>query len=139
MKRSKNGDLGNLWKGLGAGVVALGFGFLLRLGGLAPFPPESALQAFLRIVPASIEEPSVQLLGEFANILGLVVASAFAVLIYGLLGVAFGRFLDPTVERPGVISSFEKALAYSLVPWLLFGLVILPLTGVSFFGIDSPF
>ena len=46
--------------GFFAGVIALAFNFLLRLGGLAAFPPEAALNRVLSVIPASIEEPMVQ-------------------------------------------------------------------------------
>ncbi|HZW84927.1 MAG TPA: hypothetical protein VFE91_03365, partial [Nitrososphaerales archaeon] len=59
-----------IW-GFVSGAVALAFNFLLRLGGIAGFPPESALSAFLRFIPASVEEPMVQQFGDYAGIIGL--------------------------------------------------------------------
>ena len=64
-------EKGSTWpvfvRGAGAGVIALLFNFLLRQASLAPFPPESGLESFLRIIPASIQEPAVQNLGHFAG------------------------------------------------------------------------
>jgi hypothetical protein len=37
------------------------FTFILRLDGLVPFLPEASIQAFFRIVPASLEEPAVHI------------------------------------------------------------------------------
>ena len=73
--------------------MALGFNLLLRLGGIAAFPPESALGAFLRVVPASIEEPAVETLGELAGLLGLVSAALVACSVYGALAVVFVTFI----------------------------------------------
>jgi len=47
-------------RGFSAGLIALVFWFLVRLGGLAPFPPESALGSFLTVIPESLQEPAVQ-------------------------------------------------------------------------------
>jgi len=119
-----------------AGLVALAFNFLLRLGDLAAFPPESALGAFLRLVPASVEEPMVQRLGDFAGQLGLLVATGIAALVYGVLAVVYDRRVS---GRLGRFSSFESLLTFSLVPWLLFGLVLFPIDGDSAFGAASGF
>ena len=119
-----------------AGIVALAFNFLLRLAGYAAFPPEAALSAFLRVVPASIEEPAVQQLGELAGQLGLIVATLVAAAVYGLIVVGFDRFLVGRMPARR-LNRFEVLLALSLVPWLLFGVVLLPLLGVSFFGTES--
>ena len=35
------------------------------------------------------------------------------------------------------LSRFEKFLVFSLIPFALFGLVVLPLAGTSFFGVSS--
>ena len=58
-------------RGAFAGLISLGFLFILRLGNIAPYPPESALEGFLKIIPESIQEPSVQNLGEFPEQLGI--------------------------------------------------------------------
>ncbi|MDV3244600.1 MAG: sulfite oxidase [Nitrososphaerales archaeon] len=121
-----------------AGLVALAFNFLFRLGGFAAFPPESALGAFLRVVPASIEEPMVQHFGDLAGQLGLLVATVIAAAVYGVLALLFDGFLaEKMTRRP--VSNFEGLLAFALVPWLFFGLVLLPLDGDSFFGNTSAF
>jgi len=122
--------------GFFAGLIALAFNFLLRLGRLAPFPPESALGAFLKIMPASIEEPAVQQFGELAGQLGLLVATLIAAIVYASLLVIFDRFLAGRL-RSGII--FEKLLALALIPWILFGLVLFPLDGDSAFGGASGF
>ncbi len=119
-------------------MVALAFNFLLRLGGFTAYPPESALGAFLRIIPASIEEPSVQQLGDLAGQLGLIAATLVAAGVYGLLTIGFDRFLSERLGRRRV-GSFEGLLTLSLVSWFLFGLVVLPLGGDSFFGSGSAF
>ena len=124
--------------GLVAGILTLAFNFLLRLGGLAAFPPEAALGAFLNVVPASIEEPMVQRFGDFAGQLGLILATLVGAVVYGLLAVLFDRVLGRRLASLS-LSVFESLLAFSLVPWLLFGVLLFPLAGVSIFGISSPF
>ncbi|MDV3294149.1 MAG: molybdopterin-dependent oxidoreductase [Nitrososphaerales archaeon] len=124
--------------GFVSGLVALAFNFLLRLGGLAAYPPESALAVFLRIVPASIEEPAVQGLGELAGQLGLGVATLIAAGVYGLLTILFDRFLSGRLAGRR-LGSFEGLLTLGFVSWVLFGLVVLPLSGDSFFGSGSAF
>jgi DMSO/TMAO reductase YedYZ molybdopterin-dependent catalytic subunit len=121
-----------------AGAVAILFNFLLRLANLAPFPPESALEAVLRIIPESIQEPSVQNLGDFAGQLGLLVATIIAIVVYGVLGLVFQRFVLSKVTRLKLLSSFELFLLYSLAPFLVFGVILLPIFGDSVFGISSP-
>jgi DMSO/TMAO reductase YedYZ molybdopterin-dependent catalytic subunit len=128
--------LAPLEKGAFAGIVSLGFLFILRLGNLAPFPPESALEAFLKIIPESVQEPSVQTLGDLAGQLGLIVATLLAILIYGIFGIIFERYYAPRMLSKG-ISRFEKFLIYSLIPWIFFGLIVLPAAGASVFGISS--
>ncbi len=123
--------------GFGAGIILLVLWFIIRLGGLAPFPPESALISFLSIIPESIQEPAVQSLGEAAGLLGLVVAVIITAALYGLLAVAFERYFLPRVLPARQLSGLEMALVFAVLPWLLFGLVVLPLSGVSFFGFDS--
>jgi DMSO/TMAO reductase YedYZ molybdopterin-dependent catalytic subunit len=130
------GILSPLEKGAFAGIVSLGFLFILRLGGLAPFPPESALEAFLKIIPESVQEPSVQALGDFAGQLGLIVATLLAILIYGIFAIVFERYYAPKMLSRNV-SRFEKFLIFSLIPWIFFGLIVLPFAGVSVFGISS--
>ncbi len=125
-------------RGALAGLVALGFAFILRLGGLAPFPPEAAIESFIGVVPASIEETAVQQLGELAGLLGLLVATIIALAIYGLLGLVFERYVTES-RAPRWLSARERALLYSLVPWLGFGLIVFPVTGNSIFGVASPF
>ncbi|MDA4111325.1 MAG: molybdopterin-dependent oxidoreductase [Thaumarchaeota archaeon] len=125
-------------RGAFAGIVSLGFLFILRLGNISPYPPESALEGFLKIIPASVQEPSVQALGEFAGQLGLIIATLAAVLVFGLLGIFFDRFYIHRMLTKN-LSRFEKFLIFSLIPWLLFGLVVLPISGVSFFGVSSGF
>ncbi len=116
-----------------AGIGALAFNFLLRLEGLAPFPPEPALAAFISIVPASIEEPMVQQFGDIAGEIGLLVATVVAAAVYGALLLLFDR-LDLPHLRSTRLSSFEGLLVFSLFPWALFGLVLFPLLGESAFG-----
>lgn len=123
-------------KGAVAGVACLAFLFVLTVGNVAPFAPQSALQAFLKIIPESVQEPSVQTLGSLAGDLGLIVATVITVAVYGIFGVIFERFFAPRmISRE--ISRFEKFLIYSLVPWLFFGLLVFPLAGVNVFGIQS--
>jgi DMSO/TMAO reductase YedYZ molybdopterin-dependent catalytic subunit len=121
-----------------AGLVALAFNFLLRLGGIAAFPPESALTAFLGVIPASIEEPMVQQFGDFAGQLGLFIATLIAAATYGVILLVYDRYGAKRAASLG-IGRFEGLLALGLVPWLLFGLVLFPLGGDAFFGAASPF
>jgi len=125
-----------LERGAFAGIISLGFLFILRIGNIAPFPPESALEAFLKIIPESVQEPSVQALGDFAGQLGLVVAAVLAVVVYGIFGLIFERVYAPRMLTRN-ISRFEKFLIFSLIPWLIYGFLVLPLAGVSVFGISS--
>src|SRR5579863_8153640 len=124
-----------IW-GFVSGAVALAFNFLLRLGGIAGFPPESALSAFLRFIPASVEEPMVQQFGDYAGIIGLTVASAIAAIVYGIIVVVFdGRIANGLRRRR--ITNLEGLLLLGLAPWLLFGLILFPLTGDYLFGAGS--
>ena len=75
--------------------------------------------------------------GGGAKYVGLLFASAVAAVIYGIIGVAFERYYAPFASRISFLSDFEKFLLYSLVPWVLFGLVVLPLSGVGIFGTAS--
>jgi DMSO/TMAO reductase YedYZ molybdopterin-dependent catalytic subunit len=127
-----------LERGAFAGIISLGFLFILRIGNLAPFPPESALEAFLKIIPESVQEPSVQALGDFAGQLGLIVATLLAVVVYGIFGLIFERVYAPRMLTKS-ISRFEKFLIFSLIPWLIFGLLLYPIFGDSVFGISSGF
>ena len=113
--------------------------FIVRLGGLAPFPPESALGALLTVIPESVQEPAVQILGELAGLLGLAVAVLAAAAIYGLLGIGYERYYLPRLGARNSLSRLENTMVYSLIPWLLFGVLVLPLSGVSFFGVGSDF
>ena len=135
LKLGRNSSV--FFSGFIAGLVALAFNFLIRLAGLAVFPPEAALGAFLGIVPASIEEPMVQALGDFAGQLGLIVATVLAAVVYGLFAVLFDRFLARRLLSRS-ISVVESAIVLSLFPWLIFGLVLFPAVGVSIFGSSSP-
>lgn len=119
-----------------AGLAALAFNFILRLGGLAAFPPESALSAFLTFIPASVEEPAVQGLGDFAGQLGLLIATLIAAAVYGALTVAFDKYF---AQRLRSLPTFEKLIAFALIPWLLFGLILFPIAGDSIFGTTSGF
>ena len=123
--------------GFVAGIIALAFNLILWIGGLAAFLPQAALSEFLSIVPASLEEPMVQSLGGYAGELGLVMAFLVGAVVYGLLAIVFDRFLAERL-RSVSLSIFESILVFALVPWLLFGLVLFPLLGDSFFGIASP-
>jgi DMSO/TMAO reductase YedYZ molybdopterin-dependent catalytic subunit len=124
-------------RGFSAGLIVLVLWFIIRLGGLAPYPPESALVSFFSVIPESIQEPAVQALGEAAGLLGLVIAVALAAILYGLLAVGFERYFLPKASVTRWMSRLESTLIFTAVPWLLFGLVILPLTGESFFGLNS--
>ena len=136
-RRRSRGLWRALSKGASAGIVAIGLNFLLRIGGLAPFPPEAATEAFIRIIPASIQEPSVQAVGDFAGELGLLVATAVAIAVYGIFGIIFEKAYAPRAARVGRLSRYEKFLVFSFIPWLFFGLVIFPSAGSSVFGISS--
>lgn len=123
-----------------AGVAALALNFFLRIANLAPFPPESALESILRVIPESIQEPSVQALGDFAGQLGVLIASVLAVVIYGIMGLFFFMSVLPKMYRASrSISVFESLLLYSLFPFVLFGVITVALSGDSIFGLSSPF
>jgi DMSO/TMAO reductase YedYZ molybdopterin-dependent catalytic subunit/uncharacterized membrane protein YagU involved in acid resistance len=121
-----------------AGIVALIFSFVLRLGGLAPFAPEAATEKFISIVPASLEQPMVEALGDTAGLLGLVLASILAIIVFGLFGVLFEKVYLRWIARYQRLTRLEQFLTYSLVPWLFFGLVVFPLSGAGFFGASAP-
>lgn len=129
--------LSSFGKGSFAGIISLGFLFVLRLGNVAPFPPDAALQAFLKIIPASVQEPSVQLMGGFAGKLGLIIASALAIGVYGLFGIVNEKWFTNLISDR--LSELEKFLLFSLLPFFFFGLILLPASGVSIFGIASSF
>jgi DMSO/TMAO reductase YedYZ molybdopterin-dependent catalytic subunit len=133
------GVRGSFGRGFRAGLIVLVLWFLVRLGGYAPFPPESALVYFFSVIPASIEEPAVQSLGELAGLLGLAVAALAAAAIYGILGVLYERYYLPKLSTRNSLSRLENTLVYALVPWILFGVVVLPLSGAYFFGVGSNF
>lgn len=120
-----------------AGLVALGFNLLLRLGGIAAFPPESVLSSFLKVIPASIEEPMVQQFGDLAGQLGLLSVTIVAAAAYGVFFVLYDRFGARRAASLG-LSKLEGLLALGIVPWLVFGLALFPLDGDSLFGISSP-
>ena len=103
------------FRSAGAGLVALGLNFILRFGMIAPFPPESAIESFLRIIPESIQEPAVQQLGDLAGDLGLIVASIVTLALYGILGVAFLRIVHSETCQDKV-SELPRRL-----PFLFFG------------------
>ncbi|MHB8567225.1 MAG: molybdopterin-dependent oxidoreductase [Nitrososphaerales archaeon] len=136
IKRSSSSFLRPFLRGAAAGVVALLFNFFLRMGSLAPFPPESAIESFLKVIPESIQEPAVQKFGDLAGQLGLVAASVIAVVVYGILGIIYDRKISSSMKS---LSRLEGFLSYSLIPWILFGVILLPVFGVSFFGIASIF
>lgn len=125
------------FSGMLGGVAALFFGFLLRLGGLAPFPPEAATEFFVSIVPASIEEPAVQQLGDLAGLLTLLIASLVVLAIYGVLAILFDRYFRSRL--PSRLSLMEGNLLLSLVPWVVLGVVFFPVTGYAVFGESSAF
>lgn len=118
-------------------MICLGFLFILRLGGLAPFPPDAAFQEFLKIIPANVQEPSVQLLGSFAGELGLIIATIIALVVYGAFGMIYESWFAKLVLTG--VARLERFLVYSLLPFLFFGLVVFPASGVSIFGIASSF
>jgi DMSO/TMAO reductase YedYZ molybdopterin-dependent catalytic subunit len=130
--------LGAFSKGILAGLGSLGFLFILRLGGISPFPPESALEAFIKVIPEKIQEPSIQQLGSFAGQLGLIIATAISAIVYGVFGIIFAKWYAPEMSTRK-LSRLEKFLIFSFAPFLFFGLVVLPAAGVSVFGIDSGF
>ncbi len=125
-------------RGAIAGLVSLALGFALRIGGFAPFPPESAIELFIKYIPASLEQPAIQSLGDNAIRVGLLVASIVAALGYGIFGVFFEDIFASRIDSISTLSQFEKFLAYAFVPWAFFGFVFLPLTGVGVFGVSSP-
>jgi DMSO/TMAO reductase YedYZ molybdopterin-dependent catalytic subunit len=133
--------LRRLWfpfsRGAVAGALALGVNFIIRLGGFVPFPPESAIEAVIKIIPESVQEPAVQRLGDLAGELGLISATILAAVVYGIFGILFEKVYYPRVQTSKELSRYEKFLIYSLFPWLFYGFVIFPATGESFFGVSS--
>jgi DMSO/TMAO reductase YedYZ molybdopterin-dependent catalytic subunit len=123
--------------GAWGGLVALIFEFIVRLGGFAAFAPETSTEAFIGIVPASLEQPMIQAFGDTSGLLGLAVASIIAVIIYGFFGIIFNKFFLPRISRYTRLTVAEQFLLYAFVPWLFFGLVVFPLSGASWFGIAS--
>jgi DMSO/TMAO reductase YedYZ molybdopterin-dependent catalytic subunit/uncharacterized membrane protein YagU involved in acid resistance len=121
-----------------SGIIALIFSFIVRLGGLAPFAPESATEKFISIVPASIEQPMIQALGDTAGLLGLAIASIVAIIVYGAFGVLFERVYSPWISKYHSLTRMEQFLAYSTIPWLFFGLVVFPVSGAGLFGVNAP-
>jgi DMSO/TMAO reductase YedYZ molybdopterin-dependent catalytic subunit len=136
---SRHALWGPFSRGFSAGLIALVLWFIARLGGVAPFPPESALGAVLTAIPESIQEPAVQILGELAGLLGLAVAILAAAAVYGVFGICYERYYLPRLAGRNSLSRLENTLVYSLIPWLIFGVLVFPLTGVSYFGVESDF
>ena len=126
--------------GLGflGGLVALGFNFLFRLGGIAAFPPESILGAFLRVIPASIEEPMVQRFGDLAGQIGLVSVTVVVAMAYGAILLAYDAYGAKRAAGLG-LPPLEGLLVLGVVPWILFGLVVFPIGGDAPFGTGSPY
>jgi len=136
---NRNALWASFTRGFSAGLITLVLWFLVRLGGLAPYPPESALESFLTVIPESLQEPAVQNLGELAGLLGLAVAVLAAAAVYGALGIVYERYYLPRSSGRNSLSALENTLVYSLIPWILFGAIVLPLSGASFFGVGSDF
>ena len=124
-------------RGFSSGLTVLVLWFIIRLGGLAPFPPESALTWLFSVIPESVQEPAVQTLGEGAGLLGLVAAVVATAAVYGALTVFFERYFLTRAWGLRQLSRLEKTLVYTVVPWLFFGIIVFPLTGESFFGMGS--
>lgn len=121
-----------------AGIVALIFSFFLRLGGVAPFAPETAIEAFVGVVPASLEQPLIQNLGDGALLLGLAIATIIAILVYGIFGIVFEKVYLPWARRIQNLNNVERFLSFSVFPWLFFGLIVFPLARAFIFGLNAP-
>jgi DMSO/TMAO reductase YedYZ molybdopterin-dependent catalytic subunit/uncharacterized membrane protein YagU involved in acid resistance len=121
-----------------AGIAALVFSFVVRLGGLAPFAPESATEKFISIVPASLEQPTIQALGDTAGLLGLAIASIIAIIVFGFFGVLFEKVYSPLISKYKELTRTEQFLIYSIFPWLFFGQVVFPFSGAGLFGVNAP-
>jgi DMSO/TMAO reductase YedYZ molybdopterin-dependent catalytic subunit len=128
--------LGAFLRGVFAGSVALVFGYLISLGGFAPFPPEVAVEKAFSFIPGSIESPFVVAYGGAAKYIGLFVGSVVTVLLLGVFAVIFVRYFSRWVRNRSTLSNFEKFLSYSIVLWLFFGAIVLPLSGGGFFGLS---
>ena len=109
----------------------------MSVGGFVPFPPEAALERTFAFVPGWIESPMVLTFGGGAKYVGLLGASVVAAVIFGVLGILFERYYAPLAVRVRFLTDFERFLLYSLVPWIFFGLLVLPLSGVGAFGTAS--
>jgi DMSO/TMAO reductase YedYZ molybdopterin-dependent catalytic subunit len=121
-----------------AGIAALFFSFVVRLGGLAPFAPESATEKLISIIPASLEQPMVQALGDTAGLLGLAVASIICIILFGAFGILFERVYAPWISKYQGVTRTEQFLIFSIFPWLFFGLIVFPLSGANLFGVNAP-
>lgn len=75
--------------------------------------------------------------GGGAKYVGLLAASAVSAVVYGVLGIFFERYYAPFAAKIRYLTDLERFLLYSLVPWVFFGLIILPLSGVGVFGTAS--
>ncbi len=75
--------------------------------------------------------------GGGAKYVGLLAASAVSAVVYGVLGIFFERYYAPFAAKIHYLTDLERFLLYSLVPWVFFGLIILPLSGVGVFGTAS--
>ena len=123
--------------GVYAGFVALAFSFFLRLGGIAPFAPETGIEAFISLAPAWITEPMVQSFGDTAGLLGLIIASIIALVVYGVFGVVYEKFYSRFIRKFSKISYLEGFLSFSVVVFLFFGLIVFPLAGGGTFGLTT--
>jgi DMSO/TMAO reductase YedYZ molybdopterin-dependent catalytic subunit len=128
-------QLGAFLRGVFAGTIALIFGYLISLGGFAPFPPEAAVERVFAFIPGSIESPMVVTFGGAAKYIGLFIGSIVTALVFGIFAVLFVKYFSKWVSKRKTLTDFEKFLLYAFVPWLFFGVLVLPLTGAGLFGL----
>lgn len=127
--------LGAFIRGVLTGSFALVFSYLISIGGFAPYPPEPAVERVFAFIPGSIESPMVVTFGGAAKYIGLFGASVVAAIIYGLFAVIFVKYYSKWGAKQHSLTNFEKFLLYAFVPWLFFGVIVLPLSGANFFGV----
>jgi DMSO/TMAO reductase YedYZ molybdopterin-dependent catalytic subunit len=114
--------------GFAAGVVAVGFSFLLRLFFGVTYLPEVAAQALFSLTPGSVESQAVENLGALAKETAFVGASIANVLLLALIPYGLAR-LGYKPERRALRIAFFVFVPYAIL--LALGFAFLAIAQVA--------